>query len=766
MFKSLKIGQKLLLQLSAAAVVIAGLVASQFLFFSRIDATEEQSNRATAVIKSVLTLDAIVGEAMIANRDIRLAITPEQVAKAAAALPDIRKTGLAEVEAALASASLPSNRTTLAAIRGDFSAYIDAATQMASLQTARAEALAKQIALTGEWEFKQVQTRTIIATSLMPDSDRIENRLNDADTALKAARAAMWRSQAMSDTVLVASVGLGLKNAQTALGPLLKQVEDADVKEALEGLERTVQGLQAAMTRIAEVNEAQIRLLADRSNPLRAKLHDGVTEVRDAAMERSREASAEVSRTIGSARMVGGILGVVALIILAAIAFAATRTIATPVAGIAAIFRRLAGGETSVAIPYADRLDEIGDSARAALSFRDSLVEGEQLRAAEKANGERQQAVAAEMARVVKEVAVVVSAASRGDFSQRADETSSQAELTQLVRDVNQLNAIVDDATREFDDVLAALANGDLTAEVSSRYQGRLADLGNAINSTVLRLSETVSVIKTTTIDVSNAAGEIAVGADDLSRRTEGQAASLEESAATTEELAASVKASAQSSRTAVDMAEEAMKVAVAGGTTVRQVVDAMARIEQQSRKISDITSVIDDIAFQTNLLALNAAVEAARAGEAGKGFAVVASEVRTLAQRSSEAAKDITGLIASSSQEVSEGVRLVQTAGQVLEQIVDSSRKVSSVVSEIATAASEQANGIDEMSQTIAHMDEMTQQNAALAEQSAASANTLTSQIGKLDTLVASFRTRESATRRAASGSARGASPGWRKAG
>ncbi len=167
-----------------------------------------------------------------------------------------------------------------------------------------------------------------------------------------------------------------------------------------------------------------------------------------------------------------------------------------------------------------------------------------------------------------------------------------------------------------------------------------------------------------------------------------------------------------------------------------------MARIESASKKISDIIRVIDDIAFQTNLLALNAAVEAARAGDAGKGFAVVASEVRTLAQRSGEAAKDISALISSSNVEVGQGVKLVRQAGESLERILAASQKVAATIADISSASGEQANGIDEMSQAVAHLDEMTQQNAALAEQSAASAGSLSGKIGQLNDLVAAFKT------------------------
>jgi len=340
------------------------------------------------------------------------------------------------------------------------------------------------------------------------------------------------------------------------------------------------------------------------------------------------------------------------------------------------------------------------------------------------------------------EVAAVVGAAQNGDFSARLPLDNKDGFVREIAVGLNNVSALVEKATTEFAEVMDAVAGADLTHTVQGDYRGVLGALKSSINGTVQRLAETVQTIQLTSADVGLAAREINMGADDLSKRTEEQASSLEETAATTEELAASVKASAQASRNAAAIADEAMKAAQIGGTIAGQAVDAMARIEGASTKISDIIRVIDDIAFQTNLLALNAAVEAARAGDDGKGFAVVASEVRTLAQRSSEAAKDISALISSSNTEVGEGVKLVRQAGEQLSQILTASKKVAATIAEISAASGEQASGIDEMSQAVAHLDEVTQQNAALSEQSAASAGSLASKIGQLNDLVTAFKT------------------------
>ncbi|WP_439494581.1 methyl-accepting chemotaxis protein [Bosea sp. (in: a-proteobacteria)] len=464
------------------------------------------------------------------------------------------------------------------------------------------------------------------------------------------------------------------------------------------------------------------------------------------------EAEALAAQTgAGSARQLAAGVAIAGLIIALLTAMglyaAVLRSIIRPIAEIVATMRQRGSDAMAAVIPHRDRRDEIGEMARTIGSYQDVLAgraAEEQQRRDEDLRASQRQAEA--FAETAQQIRRAVDAAVHGDFSQRVDLGAQQGEMTALVTGINQINVAIDGATTTFADILEAIADGDLTRSVGADYSGKLGSVSASINGMVEKLAMTVSVIKQTAREVAAAAEEIKAGAENLSTRTEEQASSLEETAATTEQLAASVKASANASRQAVDLAENATRVARNGGAIVTDAIGAMNRIEQASGKITDITSVIDGIAFQTNLLALNAAVEAARAGDAGKGFAVVASEVRALAQQSADAAKSISGLINDTTQEVAAGVKLVRSAGEVLGEIVEATQKVAGTVTEVAAASGEQSNGIDEMSQTVVRMDEMTQQNAALAEESAASAVLLGRKIAELDSLVAAFRTAGSA--------------------
>lgn len=286
------------------------------------------------------------------------------------------------------------------------------------------------------------------------------------------------------------------------------------------------------------------------------------------------------------------------------------------------------------------------------------------------------------------------------------------------------------------------LADGHFNVKVEGLgRKDEVGQIASAVSAMATRVRDTIAEIKMTAMEVNSASGEISTSTTDLSQRTEEQAASLEETTAAMEEISAAVKKSAENAEEANRSATEARSVADRGGKVVAKAVDAMAKIEDSSRKISEIIGVIDEIARQTNLLALNAAVEAARAGEAGRGFAVVASEVRSLAQRSSQAAKDIKELITSSNGQVQEGVELVNHAGAALNEIVASVKTVAELVADIATASNEQASGLDQINKALTQMDEVTQQNAALVEENAATAKALETQAQSMDERVSFFK-------------------------
>ncbi|ANI30591.1 chemotaxis protein [Yersinia entomophaga] len=288
------------------------------------------------------------------------------------------------------------------------------------------------------------------------------------------------------------------------------------------------------------------------------------------------------------------------------------------------------------------------------------------------------------------------------------------------------------------------IATGDLTAATTSSRSDELGLLMNAVARMNENLRSMIDDIRIGVSQVSHASGEIAAGNTDLSSRTEQQAAAVEETAASMEQLNATVKQNADNAHHANQLATEASDTAQKGGKLVNDVVRTMSDISSSSKRISEITSVINSIAFQTNILALNAAVEAARAGEQGRGFAVVASEVRNLAQRSAQAAKEIEGLIAESVSQVNNGTSLVQNAGQTMENIVRSVTHVRDIMAEIASASDEQSRGITQVSQAISEMDSTTQQNAALVEESAAAADSLAEQAILLAQAVAVFRLSE----------------------
>ncbi|APX74121.1 Serine chemoreceptor protein [Achromobacter insolitus] len=303
------------------------------------------------------------------------------------------------------------------------------------------------------------------------------------------------------------------------------------------------------------------------------------------------------------------------------------------------------------------------------------------------------------------------------------------------------MNRVVLRPLRAVSESFDKIAGGDLTVRVEVSSTNEIGTLMAAVKRMQESLTRTVSAVRRGVDEINVGSREISAGNTDLSSRTEEQAASLEETAASMEQLASTVKQNADNARQANQLAASASDVAERGGSAVSEVVDTMQEISASSRKISEIVSVIDGIAFQTNILALNAAVEAARAGEQGKGFAVVAGEVRSLAQRSAQAAKEIKGLIEDSVAKVGAGSQQVERAGATMQEIVASVKRVTDIMGEISAASEEQSSGIDQVNRAVSQMDEVTQQNAALVEEAAAAAGSLQEQAERLAEAVAVFK-------------------------
>ena len=342
---------------------------------------------------------------------------------------------------------------------------------------------------------------------------------------------------------------------------------------------------------------------------------------------------------------------------------------------------------------------------------------------------------------VNNEIKMLAEAGAKGDFSKRSDIDRFEFMFKEILSNFNNLMETCDISFHDVLRVANAMAQGDLTQTITRDYLGLFGRTKDGINGTVENLKVLVGEIKEATDTISTAAKEIASGNNDLSHRTEEQAASLEETAASMEELTSTVQHNAANAKQANQLAVDASEIASKGVDVVGQVVLTMNDINDSSRRIGDIISVIDDIAFQTNILALNAAVEAARAGEQGRGFAVVAVEVRNLAQRAAMAAGEIKHLIDDSVTKVSEGSKLVAKAGQTMEEIVNSIHGVTVMMNEISDASAEQTAGIQQVNQAIGQMDDVTQQNAALVEQAAAAAESLEDQAQKLSGTMSQFK-------------------------
>ncbi len=345
---------------------------------------------------------------------------------------------------------------------------------------------------------------------------------------------------------------------------------------------------------------------------------------------------------------------------------------------------------------------------------------------------------------IEQEIDKIVSAAQVGDLSSRLNMAGKEGFFKDLCGGINMLIDVIDNAFNDIAQSMDRISNGDLTQPITNDYQGVFGKVKTDVNETISKLNEVLAKLRHSTEVIATSSGEIVSGNNSLSSRTEQQASSLEETAASMEELTSTVKNNAENAMQANKVASNAKDLAEQGGVIVNKAVEAMKDISNSSRKISEIISVIDEIAFQTNLLALNASVEAARAGEQGRGFAVVASEVRNLAGRSATAAKEIKELIQDSESKVVTGSELVDESGIMLSEIVTIVADVGRLISEIAAASAEQSEGIDQVNVAVTSMDQLTQQNAALAEETSAASVAMSDETREMGKLMGFFRIAE----------------------
>jgi methyl-accepting chemotaxis protein len=611
---------------------------------------------------------------------------------------------------------------------------------------------------------KVIQGKDLVADILPPPAYIIESYL-EATLALAGARPLATVKERIGALHKEYDERLSYWRKSSLPGPIvlkLAEKSDAPVQKFWVNVENRL--LPAMEHNDKDAAEAAYRDLTVAYNEHRTIVEEIVGDAN--ALNTAIEAEAASQSKWTLIIMAGLITGLLAVLVggIAAI----NRIVVKPIIGITEVMKVMSSGDMNVEIPGADSKNEIGTMAQALEVLRDAAIERTRLDAEhaesarlallEKAERDRlaleekaevEQRAAAErdaaMAKVMAEfdaaVGGIAKAAMAGDFSQRVSLEGKEGVIRNLAEAMNLMCENIGDVMNDLVAMMGSLADGDLTKRISTSYEGTFGILKESANTTAIRLSETVAEITASAREVANAAAEISTSTTDLSQRTEEQAAGLEETSASMEEISSTVRKNAENAQQANQLTASAREVADRGGAVVASTVEAMSRIEGSSGKIADIIGVIDEIARQTNLLALNAAVEAARAGDAGRGFAVVASEVRSLAQRSSQAAKDIKDLITSSSAQVRDGVDLVNRTGTSLGEIVSSIQQVANIVADIASASNEQAIGIDQVNKALTQMDEVTQQNSALVEENAATAKTLESQSAAMSERVSFFR-------------------------
>jgi methyl-accepting chemotaxis protein len=539
-----------------------------------------------------------------------------------------------------------------------------------------------------------VQRLSVVSSDAMDVSGNwLPNVQTIGELEYAAARLRSWQGATVNFTI-PKDIEAGSKNRETLTAKVTSLLQQLKTS-AHDGEERTIVDRMATTWDAyvpMEQKELDILRTQGREAAFSFYLHDMMgpfTEFKNAFeaaakyyTERGRDSGENGQQVAHIANILILVAMGLAVILSIGAGMALIRSVSKPLGAMTDAMAALAAGKLDAHVPHSDQQDEIGKLAEVMTTFKNQLAAAER----------------------------------------------SKAEQTKLIVD-------------SIGTGLAEVAKGNLTHRVMADLTGPFAQLKEDFNLAVERLQETMHGVMDSTHQIATGAGEISTAADDLSRRTEQQAASLEETAAALEEITATVKKTSANTKDATVSVATAKKTAEEGGRVVETAIKAMDAIAQSSKQITDIISVIDEIAFQTNLLALNAGVEAARAGEAGRGFAVVASEVRALAQRSSEAAKQIKTLIKTSGEHVGDGVKYVGESGQALKRIVEQVVQINVLVTEMAQAAEQQATGIEEVNAAVSQMDQVTQQNAAMVEESTAASRNLAGETQTLTGVVGFFK-------------------------
>ncbi|MGV8856861.1 MAG: methyl-accepting chemotaxis protein [Devosia sp.] len=490
----------------------------------------------------------------------------------------------------------------------------------------------------------------------------------------------------------------------------------------------------------ASVLGAQVVKIVGDQNIVSQQVTDIIAELASATNEMKIAAAEEADAQMAQGQLVSLLLGALVIATLIGSAIFGSKAIARPIRVITDRMTTLASGDLQSDIPYITRRDELGAMASAVQVFRENAITVAEM-GLEDAERARLTAARAQMMENFQTAFDgVIAATVEGDFSRRIDARFDDTDIDRISANFNGMLQTVNAGLADAGQVLAALAQANLTKRMQGSYKGAFAELAANINEVGDKLTEIVGQLRGTSGALKSATSEILAGTNDLAERTTKQAAAIEETSAAMEQLAVTVVDNAKRAELASSKAQSVSHTAEETGEVMRKSNDAMERISTSSSKISNIIGLIDDIAFQTNLLALNASVEAARAGDAGKGFAVVAVEVRRLAQSAASASSDVKVLIEQSASEVTGGSRLVAEATTKLTAMLEGVRESATLIEGISSSSQEQSNSIAEVSTAIRQMDEMTQHNAALVEQTNAAIEQTEGQANELDRIVEVF--------------------------